>query len=326
MMMAERTIAAILGAGRIAGRFGEREDLRATTHAGAMGCQGTFDLVAVHDCDEERARTFAERWGAEAYDDVELLLRRSNPQLVVIASPDSTHCSLAKAVLGSSFRPRVLVIEKPPCVSRTELTSLLATASSQGDTCVVVNVSRRFDNLHRELVCVFEHTPPGDLVSGTVTYYGGWLHNGIHAVDTLRMLLGGELRVLASAVGAFGRLGDPCRDVDVASNRWPNARLAFRGFDERVFQLFELDLRFTEGRVRLDNFGERIVSERVVVNSIGERELQLLPLTGDFDNSTPMMNLYRACAAYMVHGDERVFAGAELQTVARSMEVLFDAE
>ena len=44
-------------------------------------------------------------------------------------------------------------------------------------------------------------------------------------------------------------------------------------FDERHYQLFEFDLRFEKARLRIEDFGSRILFEKKEVNNIGENVL-----------------------------------------------------
>ncbi len=320
--MGERFRAAIVGAGRIAGAFATPAD-GPTTHAAAMRHEGSFDIIAVCDSDRGRAEAVAGKWGGRACDDVTSLLSGAAPDLLVVASPDATHVDVVTAVLESPCRPALIVVEKPPCVNREQLQRLVA-AASMSSTRIVVNLSRRFDGLHRQVAAMLAGDPFGALVSARFTYYGGWVHNGIHAVDTLRMLIG-DVQLVSSADGAPGYPGDSCRDVVAVSRRWPSARIEFSGVDERVFQLFELELRFADGRLRFEQFGERLITEAVVVNRLGERELQPVRWSIDTDRTPAMLHLYRACAMFLRTRDARAIADAELSTILPTMEFLFDA-
>jgi predicted dehydrogenase len=311
----------IIGAGRIAGLNAGASDN--TTHAGAMVTNGRFEIGGICDIDPDRASALASQWGGQTFARVSDLLERVKPDAVVISTPDGTHAAIAREILDSSAPPRLLIIEKPPGVSRQELQALMSRAAAVAGTRTVVNLSRRFDERHRALARLIADASFGQLVEATFTYYGGWLHNGIHAVDTLRLLLGGELRVVSSRIGAPGRPGDPCRDVDVAWSFGPDARIAFRGFDEAAFQLFELELRFSEGRVRVEDFGHRMCTERVRV-SRGERELHRTEELQTDGSALPMSALYRDSASFLA-GDEAALNHAAIATVMPTMEILFDA-
>lgn len=316
---------AVLGTGRIAGLFGDATDGAPSTHAGAIARDPRFLLSGAFDLDAQRARDFCNRWKAVPFSQPGDLLDGARPDVVVVATPDDTHANLVETILGSPRRPRLLIVEKPLCVTRLQLKQLVAHAGRSPETKVVVNLVRRFDARHRAIAAAIQSQFLGDVIDATFTYYGGWLHNGAHAVDTLRMLLGGELRVRASATTLGGSADDPCRSVDATSTRWKDARIRFRAFDQRFFQLFELELRCVEGRLRLEDFGQRVVTERVAVNPAGERELTI---ASEFSESVPLnawQTLYDASARFLLNGDSAALDGAALDSAAQTMEVLFDA-
>jgi len=322
--MSERFRIAVIGTGQIAGLNATRDDKPPlVTHAQAFTHEGSFDLVALHDTDKERALTFSEHWGGKVYGELPTLLEDARPDVVLVTVPDESHFTVTQALLESRSRPCLTIVEKPPCLDRDELEQLLKSTNRAEDTTVIVNMTRRFDLGHRNVADLVSNRELGDPVEIIGTYYGGWLHNGIHMIDTLRMILGGDIKLESSTVGASGRRGDPCRDVVIHAEQWPEAQVSLRGFDEKVFQLFELDFRLTGGRIRLEDFGQRIVTERVVVNGIGERELQPTMLINQVA-SDPMLNLYQACSTYLKEGDVNEFSGVLIKDVARTMEVLFD--
>jgi predicted dehydrogenase len=141
--------AAILGCGRIAGAFAEPGG-RPTTHAQALvGAGGApFELAAVSDADADRASAFATRWNAQvactASD-----LAAAGLDLVVVATPDTAHAADLLRLLAGPRPPRLVVMEKPLCVSPDALAAIEAALARQARTMVVVNHSRRFDPAHR---------------------------------------------------------------------------------------------------------------------------------------------------------------------------------
>jgi len=316
----------LLGTGRMAGLAAvDRTDTFFAAHAPALRAAGGFELAGAYDPDGSRLQAFVGAWGGAPCGSPAELLERHAPAMVVIAAPDETHVSLATQVLASTHRPRLLVIEKPPCIDRPGLDALVRAADSARDTMVVVNLTRRFDAGHRVVADAVAAGLFGAPVDVLGTYYGGWLHNGIHAVDTVRMLLGADLRFVAAVPGPPGRAGDPCRDVSLDCPALPGLRVLLRGFDETAFQLFEIEVRLTEGRIRLDDFGRRIVAERVVLTPEGDRELRP---SDDFrlvERCAPALTLYRACGHFLRTGEDEGLRGAGLTSVARTMELLFDA-
>jgi len=317
--------AAIIGVGRIAGLFASTEAVVPKTHAQAMRSHG-IDIAAIYDTEEARALSFAEKWGGEHRRSIGNLLDDfPGLDIVVITSPDCCHAAQAAEVLAADHPPHLLIIEKPPAVASGEMASLLDAAAACPKTRVVVNMTRRFDPRHAEAASLIASGTLGTMVSAHFTYYGGWLHNGIHAVDVIRYLLSDEIDIVSVQQGAPGHKGDPCLDVEAVRRSEPDARILFSGLDERLFQLFELEIRFREGRIRFEDFGNRILVEAVEVNEIGERELGAPKLLADTDNRTAIDLLYSASCHFLNTGDPGVLEHVALHQVALTMEVIFDA-
>ncbi len=58
--------------------------------------------------------------------------------------------------------------------------------------------------------------------------------------------------------------------------------------DERYYQLFEFDLKFERGRVKIEDFGSRVRYEEVTINHMGERVLVERDLDISLYGSSPM--------------------------------------
>ena len=269
-MTSTRLSVAIVGCGRIAGSAdGPRVEGPVTTHAQAYARDGRFSLDAICEPDPDRRRVFQEVWGVpRAYAGLDELLGAERPAVVSVCSSTAQHYGQIETLLGA---PGVAVVfaEKPVCTTEAEMQALRRAASAPGAARLVVNHTRRFDRAHQAAAARIGSGALGRLIGGRCDYYGGWLHNGTHLVDTLRMLVG-EVAVEHASPGAEGRPGDRCLDVRLTA---AGAPIDLFGFDERHYQLFEIDLRFTQGRIALRDFGAEIAVEEVATNAIAERFL-----------------------------------------------------
>ena len=313
-----RLRAAIVGAGKIAGL----REAPFVTHAEALTAAGPFALEGVCEPDEERRQAFSERWDvSHRHCDLEGLLADGAWDLVAVCSPDSTHAAILGGLLSSPRPPRLVVMEKPPCVTPSELNDLAGLSGVP----VVVNLTRRFDAGHRALKDIIDRQELGELIAVRWVYYGGWLHNGIHVVDTLGMLLGSGLEARSVRRGYDGRRGDPCLEGEFRAKRHPRVPILVESFPEAAYQLLEGELRFREGRARLLDFGAEIFIDRVAVNSVGERELKVsVPLNGG-RHPAPMRVLYERCADLLATGSTTVIDQSGLAVALESMRVLFAA-
>lgn len=265
--------AAIVGCGNIAGiKDAPRKDGFVGTHAQAYSRHPLFTLAAAVDSDAERLRVFKNVWGVDrGYLSLAELLSAGKLDVISIASPNEHHVGQLREILTSANAPSAVFMEKPACSTKEEyddLNRLIAKTRCK----VFVNHTRRYDPGHRRLQAFIASGILGRFLGGRVSYYGGWMHNGVHMVDTLRMLLG-EMALKSVKLGAPGKKDDPCLDAVFEHN---NAVIEAVGVDERYYQLFENDLRFENGRVLIRDFGAEIIVETVAVNGIGERELKPL--------------------------------------------------
>ena len=100
------------------------------------------------------------------------------------------------------------------------------------------------------------------------------MHNGIHLIDTLYFLLGKIPRVkkIISLQNSTYK-NDPSIELDlILENNSKMIKINF--FDEKKYQIFELDLRFENARIRIENFGSKFIIEKKCKNKIGENVLK----------------------------------------------------
>lgn len=310
---------AIVGCGRIAGGADTpRDSGPITTHAQAYRRHPAFRLDAVCDPSRERRDAFQQRWDVpRAYESLDALLRAEAPEVVSICSPTARHADDVRALCAAGVR--VAFVEKPVCERPADLDDL---RRRLGDRCaVLVNHSRRFDAAHRRAAELARGGALGAFVGGRADYYGGWLHNGSHLIDTIRMMVG-EVAVEGVEAAAAGRPGDPCPDVTLRAG---DAVIRCAGFDESRYQLFEIDLRFDAGRLLFRNFGEEIVVERVETNAIGERFLAAAEGSPWRGLEQPTLSAAAAIADFLDRGTPLAATGATLADAAQTMGVLWQA-
>jgi predicted dehydrogenase len=215
----------------------------------------------------------------------------------------------------------VVFAEKPVCTTPEELAGLRAAEAASGGRMVIVNHTRRFDAGHRRVAALVRAGTLGALVEGRADYYGGWIHNGSHLVDTLRMCVG-DLVVDRAEVGAPGKPGDPCLEVRLLAGGAP---IDLHGVDEAHYQLFDIDLRFTAGRVQCRHFGEELVVEQVAVNAIGERYLVPVADAPWRGLDSPLLAAAGAIAGHLEGRCDLAASGATLAEVDETMRVLWQA-
>ncbi len=178
-----------------------------SAHYPALNALPGAQLVAVCDVDEGRRRAAAERFSIGAdYDDYVEMIEREKPDAVYAIMPPHHLYDVAATVMEMGCH---LFIEKPPALT-TEQTRQMALIARRQKVLTGVTFQRRFAPVIRQgkARCAARgaiHTAHASFYKnmlGAAPYYRGAADiltcDGIHAVDTLRYLCGGEVESVAS--------------------------------------------------------------------------------------------------------------------------------
>jgi predicted dehydrogenase len=159
-------------------------------------------LVAVCDLDADRAEFARRRFGAEAaYHSLDDLLARSDIEAVIVVGPPELHISAGIAAVESG---RHVFIEKPPGNSLADAERLQSAARAAGRQ-VQIGFNKRRASAYRLAKQLTSEPEFGTVTSLDMTY-AHWPVSGlrlhlvdmsIHALDTVRWLLGDPMRLTA---------------------------------------------------------------------------------------------------------------------------------
>lgn len=245
----------VIGAGRIAGGFDAPGGDKVLTHAHAWTRLGA--KLAFVDPVEQNLSECAARWNAQGFADLDAALRVRDWDVVVLASPDETHLAVAAAIADHPWK--TLVLEKPPALRLRDWTRLLEILRPRhGD--VTVNFTRRWAPGLAVLRSEIQSGKWGGFLLGHGLYGNGLVHNGSHLTDLLTWLLGPmEARSVGDVVA--DRPGDPSAGfrLRTASGKTVDVGAVPCG----AFTIFELDLVFERGRLRLAESTNRLEEFRV---------------------------------------------------------------
>jgi len=313
--------AMILGCGRIAGGMNQTM----STHGGAYQARNGVSIVACIDTDQERSHSFAEAYRCEAEKNLNAAIEKHQPDIISVCTPDITHFSITEEIFQAKHIPKVVFLEKPACRTQEELDHLIG-LTMQVEVPIVVNHSRRFDQHHQQLRDRIIAGEFGDLRSVYATYYSGWQHNGVHVIDTLSYLFHESIIVdMVTSAWESPYDGDPTMEL-LASFKEQNAKINLTGFIESDYQLFDMDLRFSEARLRLEDFGERILLETKYINEIGENVIQMVDNGLGKKTETPMQQAINLICRSIEENDPTLLGGYLLQDVAETMETIWQGQ
>ena len=262
----------IIGAGNIGAFFDTPQSSAVLTHAHAFTRHPGFRLAGFLDADGERSARAAALWGGSSFGSLAEAFGGGNVDVAVVAVPDGYHYQLLKELAGHA--PRLVVAEKPLTTTLAEAEEVLRLYREKGIS-LAVNYGRRFvpgvAALRRQIAA----GEFGSYLTGTGYYGKGMLHNGSHMVDLLRFLVGEirEVRPLAFINDCYP--DDPSCTALLSFQ--DGAPFVMQAVDCRSFTVFEFDLFFERGRLRLTDAGARIESYQVRDNPqfAGYRNLAL---------------------------------------------------
>ena len=246
---------AFLGLGRIASLLeDDTKREKPASHAGAFSAVPGTVLCGGWDPQSERREAFSTRWSAPTdFQGPEGLLSSLNPDIVVIATPPDSHADLVLLAAGAGVP--VVVCEKPLTADLAQARRLarkVATLPAR----VMVNHERRYARDYLRVRSLIVGKTYGELKTVNAKLFMGrgrapgevMLWDGTHLLDILRFLTDGEV----GRVAAWGR-------AEVLGGRLTTrllvgqAEVFIETATDRDHLVFELDLGFENGRIRIGN-------------------------------------------------------------------------
>jgi predicted dehydrogenase len=258
--------ALIVGAGQIAAGFDFPKDNNVLTHAHAYAKHPFFNLLGFYDVNKEKAQIAAKKWNCNYYED---LSAAENVDVISICAPDNCHVESIKQ--AAMLKPQLIFLEKPITNNKSEIPLLLDVAQNFP---IAVNYSRRYVREFQSLAKRIALREFGNFSAG-VGYYGkGFIHNGSHMIDLLRLLIGDIKSAQKISKLIDFSAEDPSWNVSVSFAN--NAKFFMQPIDCNNFSVFELDLFFEQGRIRILDSGLKIEIYKIASDKtfVGYRKLQ----------------------------------------------------
>ena len=311
----------LIGCGKIGGFFdtiNPKPLNEVYSYAEAISRIPSLKLVACVDIDIDKANTIADKYKiarrAKSIDEVSDLTF----SYVIVATPDETHFSVTMQLLEMKNPPRLIIVEKPLCLDIKQYNQLVAEAKKAGST-IIVNHSRRFDKRFNTLKKQIQENFFGNLYRVDFTTYGSWKKNGIHLIDTLVYMLEGKKSLESIDISA--------QKVQLKSVEWTDINIQFgdqfavniHENPEKYYQLFDMDFRFSEGRIYFQNFEQKLSIQKKEINVLQENVLKEAPLNITKNNKSNMMNLMHHVDDYFLDGDS--LENFSINRIQKTMEI-----
>lgn len=239
----------------IAGGYDTPGNAFVRTHAKAFVDHPNCELVAVADADIEKAKEFADIWKVKLFSqDYISMIVNEKPDLVSICTPTDSHEEVFTKVANLGVSK--IWLEKPAAHSREAILRMIDVAK-KNKTVVWINYYRRYDQGFLKVLNTLSSLKP--LHHIRAIYTKGLHHNGSHMIDLLLWMFEEIENIKISSI-----LHDNEYPTVSAFLSTIEGDIELVGLDHKNFEMFELDIIGSKGRIRIYDGGQEIVFEKVV--------------------------------------------------------------
>jgi predicted dehydrogenase len=238
-------------------------DSKILTHTSGFHYHSGYKLEGAVDPNKDACIKFTKKFYLPSYNSLKEASKFLCPDVVSIATPSASHYATFLEVL-EFFTPKAILIEKPIALKISEAREIVKIARNKN--CVIaVNYILRFEPGVRQLKKMIEQDEFGRIYKGCVWYSKGIINNGSHYVDLLSCIFGnvGNIKILEK--GRKWDARDPEPDV---SMRFGNVDIIFLAGKEEYFEISELELIGTKGRIQIHQGGLSISYQKVINDPI----------------------------------------------------------
>jgi predicted dehydrogenase len=220
------------------------------SHTRAFSAHQAFELSGAVDQFESQKLLFERRFKKPGFLNLSEALEKIKPEVIVVATPTSTHLTVLEKVLGQC-RPKAILCEKPLAYEPLEAIRMIALCDKAGVE-LFVNYMRRADSGSLEVKKRIESCKISSPIKGVAWYSKGFLHNGSHLFNLLEFWLGAFKKGKVLDAGRLLDAQDSEPDVQVEFER---GKVVFLAAWEEAFSHCAIELLSPSGRLRYENGG-----------------------------------------------------------------------
>jgi predicted dehydrogenase len=238
-------------------RYIARQDI-VYTHAKALARDERFKLMCAVDVDESLRLEFSDKYDIPAFSSIEEGLSYEREfDLVVIATPTSTHFEIIDSLLNASCTKTIL-LEKP-IADTYKASERIVTRCKNNDIPLFVNYIRRSEPSTRKVKRILDNNWANQKIKGICWYTKGWMHNASHFFNLLEYWLGecktGNTLGTASDINGF-------IDVD-AYVEFERGIVVFLAAWESAYSYYSIELMSPMGKISYLDGGESVFIQEV---------------------------------------------------------------
>lgn len=257
---------ALIGLGKIGCRYDLGSKTQVLTHACAISRNDAFELVAAVEILPLYANDFKQHYSTPVFSSINEMLDAVEPQLIVIATPTSTHLQVLEQILGSP-KLKAVLCEKPISEDLHQATRIVKLFQDQKIE-LVLNYQRRSARPTNELKSLISSKQLGAFLGGSAFYSGGYFNSASHLVDTLEWLF--ETAAVPSKMTQLAKLKS---DLKVSATfKLMDRDFHLQQIETDLFSIFEAYLLFEKFRVRYLDGGDRVFIDELQANKTYSNE------------------------------------------------------
>ena len=310
----------IIGCGTIAGINGIKNQ---ESHAYAIKKLKRLKLVSCYDIDIKKRMSFSKYYKCLSHDSIINLLN-DKLDIISICTPDSTHFEIAKKLIENLNCPKIIFIEKPVCENEIQYKNLKRLIYNKNIN-IIVNHSRRFNRDFIKLRMLIKNNFFGKFISGNSIYYKGWRHNGVHIIDTLIFLLQKKIKIKNIInVKNSNIYCDPTFDLSISVGSIRKSNFMIKSFDDNLYQVFDIDLFFDNGRVVIRNFGNEISIYKKYIDKLKRNKIRKVNLKFNEDKEIALKNAYSLIQKYLLRNNNNIIKDVNLSASLETMKIIWN--
>ena len=220
------------------------------THVKSLILHPNFELVAAVDSESDRRNRFNKKYNLSAYERIEDLPKKSEIDLVVIATNTKDHFDSFIKII-ENFNPRLILCEKPLSSTIQKSRKMIDLAKS-ANISLAVNYIRQYDPGFKKLINIINDGEIGFPLKSCVWYRKGIYNNGSHMINLVSSIFGSVLEVDIIKHGRVFDEWDPEPDLKI---KFDKGEVIFLSGNEEDYSYSQMEIYGPKGKALLDKDG-----------------------------------------------------------------------
>ncbi len=325
-----RYTAVVIGAGGSIGglkpdKLDNLDTFNVLTWAHALSSRSpNVSLVAISDIDKEKLDKACNKWCVKGYLDYKEMLDKEKPDIVVVATPTETHYEVLTnvAVLSTNFK--AVIAEKPFCENFKQAEDIVVLYKGL-NIPISVDYIRRYDKIIGGIKDSIRSGDYGIIQNCRIVYVRGLIRDGSHGLDLCRFFFG-EYKCGKIDYDCFINDysdKDLTYKVDLEFDLCKNVN--FTPVDGRAYDIFEIDILGTKGRIKLVEHSNQCNIYNVIPEKIygNYNTISHAPIHCRTGLTTALLNVVENVIEHIEDGKELICTGEDALAVHRIYDNLF---